>query len=61
MQDSKAKGARKVLNHAEVPKYKMWNPNGCQIQVSQRQLTKIARTRNVMLERKPITDEAVIG
>lgn len=52
MGDLEAKGSGKALNHAEVPKYKMWNPKGCQIQVRQKQVTKSARARCVVPERE---------
>ena len=44
MGDSEAKGAGKALNHGEVPKHKIWNPKGCQIQVSQKQVPKSAKS-----------------
>lgn len=56
MGDSEAKGAGKALNYADVPKYKIWNPKGCQIQVSKEPVPKSARAR----ERKESTEEAAI-
>lgn len=58
MGDCEAKGAGKVLNHAEVPKYKTWIPKGCQIQVSQKQVPKSAK--NMVTERKSSTEEGAI-
>lgn len=60
MGDSEAKGAGKALNCAEVSKYNTWNPKGCQIQVSHRQVTTSARASSVVPERKASTDKAAV-